>query len=220
MAGVSKQDKLLSGGTVDRVSSGVPGFDVLVQGGFPKGFAVLVSGSPGTGKTIFGLQFLVDGLKNGETCGYITYSQSPKDIKDQAAQFGWSIGSLEFVELKSEDFAEGLSGKSYDRLVVDSLSSVAVMTRGSLGSFIGKLKKMGCTALLISELPKESMWLSRDTISEFLCDGVILLKSVEAAGEVKNLLKVEKMRSTKIEQKSNIYNITSKGFEVKTYKAR
>jgi len=205
---------------LDRVSSGVPGFDSLVQGGFPKGFSVLLSGSPGTGKTIFGLHFLVEGLKNGETCGYITYSQSPKDIKDQAEQFGWSIGNLKFVELKSEEFSEGLSGKTYDRLVVDSLSSVAVMTRGSLGSFIEKLKKMGCTTLLISELPKESMWLSRDTISEFLCDGVILLKNVEAAGEVKSLIKVEKMRSTKIEQKSNIYNITSKGFEVKTYKAR
>lgn len=203
---------------MERVKSGVPGFDGLVGGGFPKGFSVLVSGSPGTGKTIFGLHFLMEGVMNGEKCAYITYSQSPKDIKDQAAEFGWDAGRMEFIEIKPQEFEEAIVGKRFDRIVLDSLSSVAVMTRDSLGRFIGKTKEMGCTSLLISELPKESNWLSRDTISEFLCDGVILLKSVEAAGEVKNLLKVEKMRSTKIEKKSNIYNIAEKGFVVKTYK--
>ena len=203
---------------MERVKSGVPGFDSLVDGGFPKGFAVLLSGSPGTGKTIFGLHFLNEGIKSGERCAYITYSQSPKDIGDQASMFGWDVQALEFIELKVQDFEDILAGKQYDRIVLDSLSAVAVMTRGSLGGFIGKIKEMGCTALLISELPKDSEWLSRDTISEFLCDGVVVLRSVEAAGEVKQLLKVEKMRSTKIVHKSNIYEIGPKGFDVKTYK--
>jgi circadian clock protein KaiC len=205
---------------MDRIKSGVPGFDGLVDGGFPKGFVVLLSGAPGTGKTIFGLHFLLDGIKSGEKCVYITYSQSPKDIRDQGAILGWDLSTLEFVELKPEEFEESLAGKRYDRVVLDSLSAVAVMTRDSLGRFITKVKEMGCTALLISELPKDSKWLSRDTISEFLCDGVIVLRSVEAAGEVKNLLKVEKMRSTKIDQKSFLYNLTGSGFELKTYKVR
>ena len=205
---------------MERTATGVPGFDGLIEGGFPKGFAVLLSGSPGTGKTIFSLRFLKEGLDKGEKCAYITYSQSPKDILDQAEEFGWSMERLEFLELKPEDFEEAIAAKKFDRLVLDSLSSIAVMTRDSLGRFIVKTKAMGCTSVLISELPKESIWLSRDTISEFLTDGVILLKSVEAAGEVKNLLKVEKMRSTKIEKKSNIYTIGSKGFEVNSYKVR
>jgi KaiC/GvpD/RAD55 family RecA-like ATPase len=205
---------------MERVKTGVPGFDELIEGGFPKNFSVLLSGSPGTGKTIFGLQFLNEGLKNGEKCAYITYSQSPKDILDQAAEFGWDMGGLQFLELKPEEFEEAFTGRKFDRMVLDSLSSVAVMTRDSLGRFISKSKEAGCTIILISELPKESVWLSRDTISEFLTDGVVLLKSVEAAGEVKNLLKVEKMRSTKIERKSNIYGITDRGFEVKSYRVR
>ncbi len=205
---------------MERIKSGVPGFDGLVDGGFPKGFAVLLSGAPGTGKTIFGLHFLQEGMKNGERCAYITYSQSPKDIKDQGTVLGWDLSALQFVQLRPEEFEESLAGKQYDRVVLDSLSSVAVMTRDSLGRFITKVKEVGCTALLISELPKDTQWLSRDTISEFLCDGVIVLKSVEAAGEVKNLLKVEKMRSTKIDQKSYIYNLTGAGFELKTFKAR
>jgi len=205
---------------VERVKTGVPGFDGLVEGGFPKNFSILLSGSPGTGKTIFGLHFLREGLMNGERCAYVTYSQTPKDILDQAAEFGWDMKGLEFIELKPEDFEEVFTGKKFGRIVLDSLSSIAVMTRDSLGRFIMKAKEIGCTAILISELPKESVWLSRDTISEFLTDGVVLLKSVEAAGEVKNLLKVEKMRSTAIEKKSNIYNITERGFEVKSYKVR
>ncbi len=205
---------------MERVKTGVPGFDGLVEGGFPKNFSILLSGSPGTGKTIFGLHFLREGLMNGERCAYVTYSQTPKDILDQAAEFGWDMKGLEFIELKPEDFEEVFTGKKFGRIVLDSLSSIAVMTRDSLGRFIMKAKEIGCTAILISELPKESVWLSRDTISEFLTDGVVLLKSVEAAGEVKNLLKVEKMRSTAIEKKSNIYNITERGFEVKSYKVR
>ena len=205
---------------MERIKTGVPGFDDLIEGGFPKNFSVLLSGSPGTGKTIFGLRFLNEGLMNAERCAYITYSQSPKDILDQAAEFGWEMKGLEFIQLKPEEFEEELRAKKFDRIVMDSLSAIAVMTRDSLGRFIMQAKDMGCTCILISELPKESVWLSRDTISEFLTDGVVLLKSVEVAGEVKNLLKVEKMRSTKIERKSNIYDITDKGFEVKSYRAR
>ena len=135
-------------------------------------------------------------------------------------EFGWDVKSAEFVKQKPADFGEFLEGKKYDRLVLDSLSSVAVMTRDSLDKFITKVKGMGCTAIIISELPKNSEWLSRDTISEFLCDGVVLLKSVEVAGEVKNLIKVEKMRSSKIDKGSHIYNITERGFELKTYKMK
>jgi circadian clock protein KaiC len=206
---------------IERIKSGVPGFDDLVQGGFPKGFAVLLSGAPGTGKTIFGLHFLNEGMKGGGKCAYLTYSQAPKDILDQAEEFGWDMKPLEFLELKADDFEEVLTGKHYERIVLDSLSSVAVMTRESLGRLLRKIKQMGCTAILISELPKKSDWLSRDTISEFLCDGVVVLKDVEAAGEVKSLLKLEKLRSTKIEKESNIYNIVpGKGFVVKSFRAR
>ena len=205
---------------LERVKSGVRGFDDMISGGYPKGFAILVSGSPGCGKTIFGLHFLLEGLKQSERCAYVTYSQSTRDLLDQAAMFGWDMRACEFIELRPEEFDEAIASKKYDRMVLDSLSSVAVMTRDSLSRFICKLKSMGCTTLLISELPKESSWLSRDTISEFMADGVVILKSIEAAGEVKNLLKVEKMRSTKIDKESHIYNITENGFELKTYKAR
>ncbi len=56
---------------MEKVTSGIEGFDKLISGGFPKSRAYLVSGEPGTGKTIFTLQYLLQGLKNGEKCVYI-----------------------------------------------------------------------------------------------------------------------------------------------------
>ena len=50
----------------ERVPTGVVGLDPLLEGGIPKGRSILVTGEPGTGKTIFALQFLYDGLKRGE----------------------------------------------------------------------------------------------------------------------------------------------------------
>jgi circadian clock protein KaiC len=49
----------------ERVPTGILGLDSLIEGGFPKGRSILVTGEPGTGKTIFSLQFLVEGLARG-----------------------------------------------------------------------------------------------------------------------------------------------------------
>ena len=100
---------------MDRLKTGVPGFDGLVSGGFPKAFSILVSGSPGCGKTIFSLHFLKEGLAKGEKCAYMTYSQTPKDLVDQAAGFGWDMNGVEFVRLKPDDFVEALSGHEHAR---------------------------------------------------------------------------------------------------------
>ena len=72
-----------------RVSTGVKGLDKLVQGGVPKGSVVLVSGAPGTGKTILGMQFLEAGLRKGEKCAYVTIEEPPEKIMNQAEQFGF-----------------------------------------------------------------------------------------------------------------------------------
>ncbi len=52
----------------ERVTTGIKGLDPLIEGGFPKGRSILVTGEPGTGKTIFALQFLAEGLARGEKC--------------------------------------------------------------------------------------------------------------------------------------------------------
>jgi len=80
---------------IDRVESGVEGLDKLLEGGFPKDFSVVVVGSPGTGKTIFGLQYLYHGAMNGEPGIYVAFEKNRTVTINQALRFGWDIERLE-----------------------------------------------------------------------------------------------------------------------------
>ena len=74
-----------------RVTTGIAGLDPLIEGGFPKGRSILVTGEPGTGKSMFALQFLVDGLRRNEKCIFVTADEDPIDILEQGASMGWDL---------------------------------------------------------------------------------------------------------------------------------
>ena len=71
--------------TVERAKTGIPGFDELVGGGIPRGRTVLLAGGSGTGKTIFGTQFLYNGALMGENGLYLTLEEKPKNIRREMA---------------------------------------------------------------------------------------------------------------------------------------
>lgn len=80
---------------MDRVATGVEGFDGLVEGGIPTGSNILVTGAPGTGKTIFALEYLYQGALKGENGLYISVDSSLPMIRQQAKLFGWDLDTLE-----------------------------------------------------------------------------------------------------------------------------
>lgn len=80
---------------MERVKTGIPGFDDLVEGGIPRGFNILVTGTPGAGKSIFGLQYLYEGAKEGENGIYITLDSTTTTLKQQASQFGMDMEAFE-----------------------------------------------------------------------------------------------------------------------------
>lgn len=80
---------------MERVKTGIPGFDELVEGGVPKNFNVLLVGAPGTGKTIFGLQYLYSGALAGENGLYVSLESNTDMLKEQGKRFGWDLNSLE-----------------------------------------------------------------------------------------------------------------------------
>ncbi len=92
---------------IKRIPSGIQGLDQLVFGGLPEGRAYLVSGEPGTGKTIFSLQFLLEGLKNKQKAIYITIDEKPEHVISDALALGWDIrsyledGSLSIIDITS-----------------------------------------------------------------------------------------------------------------------
>lgn len=80
---------------MNRVKSGIPGFDELLKGGIPERNVVLLSGGPGTGKSIFGQQFLYHGLKNGEAGVLVALEEHPVQIRINMAQLGWDVKQYE-----------------------------------------------------------------------------------------------------------------------------
>jgi KaiC/GvpD/RAD55 family RecA-like ATPase len=79
-----------------RVKSGIPGYDELVGGGFHKGTVNTITGSSGTGKTVFASQFIQYGIKNGERGMIITPSESSEYLKrEMMASFGWDFSAME-----------------------------------------------------------------------------------------------------------------------------
>lgn len=85
-----------------RISTGVAGLDDILGGGLTAQRVYLVEGSPGTGKTTIGLQFLLDGAARGEAGLYITLSETANELDAVAASHGWNIAPLAIVELASE----------------------------------------------------------------------------------------------------------------------
>ncbi|HEC92947.1 MAG TPA: DUF2075 domain-containing protein, partial [Candidatus Atribacteria bacterium] len=73
--------------SIERTSTGVEGLDDLLNGGYPKGCIVLVSGTPGTGKTIICFQFLYAGLKSGGKALYLSSDEPIQNLLQEAEKF-------------------------------------------------------------------------------------------------------------------------------------
>ena len=79
-----------------RILTGIKGLDDMLAGGLPSSRFILVCGGPGSGKTIFGMQFLYNGaIKHGENGLYVSLDESPSHLKENMSAFGWDIESLE-----------------------------------------------------------------------------------------------------------------------------
>lgn len=80
---------------VERVKTGIPGLDEILHGGIPKRNIVLLSGGPGTGKSILAQQFLYSGLERGEPGVFVALEEHPVQVRINMAQFGWNVKKYE-----------------------------------------------------------------------------------------------------------------------------
>ena len=80
------------------IKTGIPGFDELLETGIPEETSILISGSPGSGKTIFCLQTIVNLAKQGKKCLYMTFEEDPENLKEHMRDFGWNPDLLEKKE--------------------------------------------------------------------------------------------------------------------------
>ena len=85
-----------------RTSTGIEGLDEILGGGVTPNRLYLVEGTPGTGKTTFSLQFLLEGARRGEPGLYVTLSETEAELRAVAQTHGWSLDALELFELVPE----------------------------------------------------------------------------------------------------------------------
>ena len=87
-----------------RVNTGVPGLDDILHGGLTANRLYLIEGMPGSGKTTLAFQFLLEGVRRGESVLYLTLSETKAEIDGVAASHGWSLDGVAIRELMpSED---------------------------------------------------------------------------------------------------------------------
>lgn len=119
---------MTTGFRIERVKSGIPGLDELLNGGVPRRNIVLLSGGPGTGKTIFGQQYLYQGLRMGEPGVLVALEEHPVQVRRNMAAFGWDVRPYEEQgEFAIVDAFTGGYGESAkrERYVVRSVDDTA-----------------------------------------------------------------------------------------------
>jgi circadian clock protein KaiC len=217
-----------------RISTGVPNLDSLVEGGIPRGFTIMVAGNSGTGKTILGSQFLYNGLTSepDEPGVYISFSESKSQFYATSKKLGMdfqkfedqaSFSYLDFVSLANdgiqdafEEILAAIRSINAKRIVLDSFSALSmsftnrIESRITVQVFLGKIMRAeGITTLIISEIPYGSNDLGNG-IEESVADAVIKLEhGPDNASPI--FLKVLKMRGTAINREKHVCSITSKG---------
>lgn len=218
---------------VERVSTGIDNLDDLLRGGIPENNAVLVSGEAGAGKTTFCSQFLWEGIQNGDDCMFITFEESPSQVKEEASIFGWDFEQhKDQFTIKGKDpfkdegeelywFRDELVKKDIDRLALDSTSILSLYhedpyeIRKGLYELIKTIKETDTTAVLTAESPAGEESITRYDVVQYVVDGVIMLYFMGVGEKGYRSLQVRKMRKTDISMETQSFEITDKGIELK-----
>ncbi len=211
---------------IEKLATGIPGFDRLAEGGLPKGRTTLLAGTAGSAKTIFACQFLVEGIQEGQTGVFVTFEESPKSIRKNMRGFGWDIEAWEaqgkwvFVDASPKSGDRPLVSGGYDfgpllvrieyainrvqakRISLDSLGAIfsyvpdTAQVRSDLFNVATLLREQEVTAVLTAERTQEYGEISRYGVEEFVADNVIILRNVLAEEKRRRTVEILKYRGT------------------------
>lgn len=220
----------------ERVSTGIPKLDQMLGGGLLKGRTYLATGETGVGKTILSLQFLLEGLRNGEQCIYVSLDERIDGVLRGALSLGWDFweymdqglfhpfefrlftSDLKRFGKESRAFVEAIEriarGRPITRIVLDPISALAIgareefIVREYLREIINMMEeRLGATTLLTCDIPTGSSKLSRFGFEEFLSSGVIVLGVIRFRGKLLKTIYVRKMRWSMADSAIYIFEI-------------
>jgi len=226
----------------DRSSTGVPGLDEILCGGYIPARIYLVEGNPGAGKTTMALQYLLEGVRRGERCLYVTLSETRDELTAGAESHGWSLDGIEISELIADDrqllgedqitmyhpseveltetmrkVVETLQRVKPQRMVFDSLSELRLLAQNSLRyrRQIMVLKQHLHDAGCTVLLLDDRTAAGPDLQLQSITHGVLsLLHGAPAYGRLLRQLQVVKFRSSDFISGSHDFNIRRGGLDV------
>lgn len=188
---------------LEKSPTGIQGFDQITNGGLPKGRITLLIGGPGTGKTLFAMQFLVDGVRQyGEPGVFVAFEETQKKLAQNTSSLGYNINGLieqkkltvDYVHIERKEIEEtgeydldGLFirlGYAIDsigakRIVLDTLEAIFAgfsqesILRAELRRLFRWLEEKGVTAIVTAERGYET--LTKYGLEEYVSDCVIML---------------------------------------------
>ncbi len=170
---------------IDKVETGIYGLDEMLEGGFPGGYTILISGGPGTGKSTLAMQFLINGIERGEEGIYITFEERPKDIIRNFSQYGWDLSNIYIIGVVTKkssfvppvDYVTDVEGeeKNYREYTPKNFS--VDLLRDII---IEEVKKRNAKRLVIDSLPALALHFDSETkIREEILGLVNLLAELE-----------------------------------------
>jgi circadian clock protein KaiC len=192
---------------VEKLRTGISSLDIIAKGGLPKNRTTLISGTAGSGKTVFAVHFLAAGIELGEPGVFVTFEESASDVRSNMQSFGWDLaqwegeGKLAFVDASPDPQVDTVESGGFDlgalvariqnavnkvkakRVSVDSLGAVfsqfsdQAMVRGELFRIASALKQMGVTAILTAERADDHGPVARFGVEEFIADNVMILRN-------------------------------------------
>ena len=228
---------------IGRVPTGISGFDKLCDGGLVSGSINVIIGGPGSGKTIFLLQYLYNGATQYKENGaYISFEPDEAELKLDAAEFGWDFEKLDkadkckiirispkegFREIKDE-IIRLIKKYNLKRVCFDPINILAFELerdkdiREMIYDLTSALAKENVTVLLADEAiennPSGGYVVgdadTRTTALKFLADGLISLYSSGLGGVSDRAVRIEKMRRTNHARGPQAFRITDKGILV------
>ena len=218
---------------VKRIPSGIHGLDQKIEGGFEIGSVISVLGGPGSGKSLLGMSFLYEGLKNGETCLLVSFEENVddlisdmetiglKDVKDFISNKKLILSFNSPINFEYLGVLDVINQNNVSRVVIDSLSAISMYMedRGKFRKFmldlVTELKKLKVTAIVTDEQPQVS---DNDMLyfsGEYLSDAVIKLFYTGLGGDFDRSMQIIKMRRTNNDRSMLPMRIDQGGIYVK-----
>jgi len=219
------------------IKTGIFGLDDIFKGGIRKYSSILLTGQPGTGKSIFALQFLIQGAKDGEPGIYITSEESVESIREYAKALNLdlepyekdgkisllkqSITSRKILQLGSLTYL--MKKNNAQRVVLDSITLFQYGQQDRLNSFRKELldflelmKESKVTLLCTSEKPVTDIDRLEYEPQDFLFEGLIVMTKIRKGSSFERVLHIAKMRGQ--DHFINVYPFTIETNGIKVHK--